>query len=112
LRQTGIPGLVNVQYGSKSTLSDDFVKSDILARTKRLQVADKNASAQPELAVYYSHSPFECHVPAKAIAAGFYKKVYALQGQRRTFYTGAAFHTHDSSLLWQFTEALLAKIVT
>lgn len=112
LWQTGIPGLMNVQYGSNSTLSDDFVKSHILASTKSLQVADKNISSQPELAVYYSHSPFECHVPAKAIAAGFYKKLYALQGQRRTFYTGAAFHTHDSSLLWQFTEALLPKIAT
>jgi hypothetical protein len=49
-------------------------------------------------------------VPTGAIKAGFYRKLYALQGRNRTFYTGAAFHTHDSSLLWQFTEALLPRI--
>ena len=38
------------------------------------------------------------------------EKLNALQGRNRTFYTGAAFHTHDSSLLWQFTEALLPRI--
>jgi hypothetical protein len=60
--------------------------------------------------MYSSHTPFELTVPPEAIADGFYKKLYSLQGCRHTFYTGAAFHTHDSSLLWQFTETLLPNI--
>jgi hypothetical protein len=43
-------------------------------------------------------------VPKADIANGFYRDLYALQGRRHTFYNGAAFQTHDSSLLWQFTE--------
>ena len=35
---------------------------------------------------------------------GFYDDLYALQGYRSTWYTGAAFHVHDSSRLWNFTE--------
>jgi hypothetical protein len=44
------------------------------------------------------------------IEAGFYTKLYALQGQRSTFYTGAAWNAQDSSMLWVFTEALLPAI--
>ncbi|RDW92245.1 hypothetical protein BP5796_01639 [Coleophoma crateriformis] len=111
LSQVGIPGLVDFKYGGASSLSDAFVKQDILAATKRLQVVGKNESAEPEVAVFYSHTPFECHVSAEEIKNGFYKKLIALQGQRRTWYTGGAFHTHDSSLLWAFTEELIPSIL-
>lgn len=111
LSQTGIPGLINVKYGSADTVSDKFVMQDILAATKRLQVVGKNESAEPELAAYYSHTPFECHVSAEHIREGFYKKLIALQGQRRTWYTGGAFDTHDSSLLWKFTDGLIPSIL-
>ena len=49
-------------------------------------------------------------MPTSAIKAGFYCKLWAREGRNRTFCTGVAFHTHDSSLLWQFTEALLPRI--
>jgi hypothetical protein len=57
-----------------------------------------------------SHSPFELTVSPDDIAGGFYRQVNALQGHRHTYYNGGAFHTHDSSLLWQFTEGLLPRI--
>jgi hypothetical protein len=65
----------------------------------------------PYFAIFSSHTPYELRVPAKAIKNGFYKELYGLQGQRRTYYTGAAFDAKDSSLLWQFTEALLPLVV-
>jgi hypothetical protein len=49
-------------------------------------------------------------VSPQEIAAGFYSRVNALQGQNSTFYTGAAFQTNDSSLIWAFTESLLPSI--
>jgi hypothetical protein len=76
----------------------------------RLRTAGTLPTTTPEFAVFASHSPFELTVPAGAIEAGFYQKLYSLQGRHRTFFTGAAFHTHDSSLLWQFTEGLLPQI--
>ncbi|AGZ38854.1 NAD(P)/FAD-dependent oxidoreductase [Actinoplanes friuliensis] len=107
---SGIPGLHQVKYGSPYQLSETSVKADILAGVKRLRTAGTVDTRTPEFAVFSSHSPFELTVPTGAIKSGFYKKLGALQGRNRTFYTGAAFHTHDSSLLWQFTEALLPRI--
>jgi hypothetical protein len=110
---TGVPGLHSVKYGSPKQLSDTQVKADILAAVKRLRTAGTVPTATtPEFAVFASHSPFELTVSPSAIQNGFYRKLYALQGRNRTYYTGAAFHTHDSSLLWQFTEALLPSIAS
>ncbi len=107
---TGIPGLHSVKYGSPVQLSETQVKADILAAVRRLGTAGTIPTTTPEFAVFASHSPFELTVPVSAVRSGFYRKLSALQGRNRTFYTGAAFHTHDSSLLWQFTEALLPRI--
>ncbi|KAL6716094.1 hypothetical protein ACLMJK_005660 [Lecanora helva] len=112
---TAVPGLYNLKYGAFSaSLTDDQVKADILAEIKRLDTAgtivNSTSSSTPEFAVFSSHSPFELTVTSEAIKGGFYKKLYALQGQRNTYYTGAAFHVHDSALLWRFTEELMDGI--
>jgi hypothetical protein len=109
---TGIPGLQNVLYGSTTPLSDEQVRHDIIVNLRRLQAAGTVPTvATPEFAVFSNHSPFEFTVPASAIQAHFYRKLNALQGHRQVFYSGAAFHTQDSSMLWQFVEALLPRIV-
>ncbi|KAK9358011.1 hypothetical protein V1504DRAFT_442467 [Lipomyces starkeyi] len=99
LSQTGVPGLISVKYGSALGLPDDQVMADIISKVKLLHPA-----STPEFAIFSSHTTFE-------LTAGFYRKLCALQGHKRTWYTGAAFHTHDSSLLWEFTEELLPRIV-
>ena len=109
---TGTPNLHNVYYGSPSPLSSAQVQSAILADVKRFAAAGGTFNASDaEFAVFSSHAPFELTVSADAIRKGFYKQLYALQGQRNTFWTGAAWHTHDSSLLWQFTEKLIPQIL-
>ncbi|MCJ1238349.1 hypothetical protein MMC14_006338 [Varicellaria rhodocarpa] len=111
---TSVPGLRTCFYGSDtSSLSDAQVQANIIAEVKRLHTAGTftTPATEPEFAIFSAHTPFELTVSAEAIRAGFYTKLYALQGQRNTFYTGAAFHTHDSSLLWQFTQALLPSVV-
>jgi hypothetical protein len=100
-----------VLYGSPTVISDDQVKKDIIASVHGLHTAGTLNTTAPEFVVFSSHSPFEFTVPSSAIQAGFYRKINALQGRRQMFYSGAAFHTHDSSLLWQFTEALLPRVV-
>jgi hypothetical protein len=108
---TGIPGLQNVLYGSPTSLSSDQVKRDIIESVRRLNTAGTLPTTTPEFTVFSTHSPFEFTVPSSAIQGGFYKKLNALQGRRHMFYNGAAFHTHDSSMLWQFTEALLPQVI-
>lgn len=108
---TRVPDLFDLKVGSATALSDSQVKSLIRDTVARLRTAGTFNTTTPEFAAYQSHTPFELTVPKDAIAGGFYKRLYALQGQRHTWYTGAAFHTHDSSLLWQFTEGLIPALL-
>ena len=64
-----------------------------------------------DIVVFSAHTPFELHVTAEEIAAGFYTTLGSLQGRNHTFYNGAAFDTHDSSLLWQFTKNHVLPLV-
>lgn len=104
---TAIEGVFDIKYGSPDSLPDYYVKQEIMAYVKKLQkngFAEK-VNGQPEFVRFNSHTPFELTVPPEQIANGFYKDLYALQGYRNTWYTGAAFHTQDSSMLWNFTDA-------
>lgn len=108
---TRVPGLYDVKVGSATALSDAQVKALIRDTVARLRTAGTFNTTRLQFAAYENHTPFELTVPKDAIAGGFYKRLYALQGQRHTWYTGAAFHTHDSSLLWQFTEGLIPGLL-
>jgi hypothetical protein len=110
---TTIPDVSDFYYCAESELPEDQVKADVISAIKRLRAANTVPASQlePEFVAFAAHVPFALMVPAEAIRAGFYKDLYALQGQRRTYYTGAAFHTHDSSLLWDFTENLVSRIL-
>lgn len=111
---TRVPHLYDVKVGSASALSDEQVHALIVDSVRRLKIAgtsNDTATTTPTFAAYKSHTPFELTVSKEAIQAGYYRELYALQGQRHTWYTGAAFHTHDSALLWQFTEGLIPDIL-
>lgn len=108
---TRVPDLYDVKVGSATALSDAQVKALIRDSVARLRPAGTFNTTRLQFAAYENHTPFELTVPKDAIAGGFYKRLYALQGQRHTWYTGAAFHTHDSSLLWQFTEGLIPGLL-
>jgi hypothetical protein len=58
---------------------------------------------EPEFVTFSNHSPYNMMVGGEATRNGFYKQLYALQGKRNTFWTGAAWRAHDSSSSWAFT---------
>ncbi|EXJ86868.1 hypothetical protein A1O3_03822 [Capronia epimyces CBS 606.96] len=106
-------GLFSVKYNSPVQISDDQVKTEIVAALNRVKAAgsvNTTAVTTPHFVEYHSHAPFAFNVPAAAIQDGFYTHLYALQGRKNTFWTGAAFHAQDSSKLWEFTEKLLPAI--
>lgn len=72
---------------------------------------DNTTTTEVEFVAFKSHTPYELSVTGKQIKDGSYGNLYALQGQQNTWYTGAAFHTHDASLLRDFTEVLLGGIL-
>lgn len=110
LSPTGAPGLWNVKYGSARPLSDWQVKWAIVRDIHRIARAGTFPVRFEGFATFSNHSPFELMTSPAGVARGFYKRLNALQGHRDTFYTGATFQTHDSSLIWRFTEGLLPKL--
>jgi len=110
---TAVPGLWDIKYGSTQWLPDAEVKRRVVADIQRLH--DPATFSRPprveDIVVFSAHTPFELHVTAEDIAAGFYTTLGSLQGRNHTFYNGAAFDTHDSGLLWQFTKNHVLPLV-
>ena len=86
---TGVPGLYNVKYGSPSPLPEALVRRNIRTDIERVARAGTFPVVFEDLEVFASHAPFELHVTPKAIAGGFYRRLNALQGRNRTYYSGA-----------------------
>jgi hypothetical protein len=105
-----VPGVFNAKFGSDVPLPDAAARSMILGSLSRLQRAGTIPKTKPKFADYSAHIPYEMTVSAQDVAAGFYSRLYALQGRRSTFWNGAAFQAHDSALLWQYAETLLPQI--
>ena len=103
--------LFQVFYGVPRNISDDEVKADIITSVQRIQAVRGIPRTTPKFVAFSNHAPFNLMVSTEAIKDRFYEKLYALQGQRNTFYNGAAFQSQDSSVLWRFTEGLLPAIL-
>jgi hypothetical protein len=113
IQPTAIPGLKAIYYGSPRTnhtsLSDASVKSAILKSIATLQKANPSTFNQtvPEIVVYTNHAPFYLQAKPEDTAKGFYSNMYALQGGRSTWWSGAAWRAQDSSALWKFNEEIV-----
>ncbi|KAH7242080.1 hypothetical protein BKA59DRAFT_401844 [Fusarium tricinctum] len=67
---------------------------------------------EPNILAFASHGLTVPKVSPKDLQAGFYKKLYALQGQRNTFWTGLTWAPDYTPILWDFTEKLFPQILT
>lgn len=64
-----------------------------------------------EFASLKDHGPMHLRVGADELEAGFIQDLYALQGRRSTWYTGAAWSAQFTTVLWAYNDVLLPKIV-
>ena len=106
---TRVPGMWNVKFGSTVPLSDFDVKATIVNQIRRLSDPTYFPSRPRvlEIVTFSAHTPFELNVTGDEISRGFYGSLNDLQGHNRTYYSGAAFQSHDSSLIWRFTKDTL-----
>ncbi|KAE8369710.1 hypothetical protein BDV27DRAFT_172376 [Aspergillus caelatus] len=112
ITRTEAPELYIVEYGSLTPLTDQAVQDGILRSIDILrQQVGGRLDLETKIVAYDSHTPYHVHVASEAIRDGFYKSLYALQGRRNTFYSGAAFHAHDSALLWRFTKGIVEGLI-
>ncbi|RYP11917.1 hypothetical protein DL767_011209 [Monosporascus sp. MG133] len=100
-----IDGMTDVKYGSGlHETSAEEAKAAIIEDLAALTTAINSTSAEPQFVTFKAHTPFQPMVSKEDIADGFYKQLWGLQGHRQTYFTGAAWQSQDSSLLWNFTE--------
>lgn len=113
LNPTLVPGLWNVKFGSTVPLSDFDVKATIVSQIRRL--SDATYFPTPprvlDIVTFAAHAPFELNVHADDINRGFYGSLNDLQGRNRTYYSGAAFQCHNSSLIWRYTKESVLPLV-
>ncbi|KAF9693635.1 hypothetical protein EKO04_008562 [Ascochyta lentis] len=111
---TRVAGLFYVWYGSPVRVTEAQVKADVSATIRRLRSISGNTTnsveLEPQFVEFRSHTPFKLVVSADEIRGGFYDRLEGLQGHRNTWWTGSAFMSHDSSVLWNFTSALLPRM--
>ncbi|PGH13812.1 hypothetical protein AJ79_03380 [Helicocarpus griseus UAMH5409] len=116
INPTAVDGMFVAWYGAPNALPEADVKAHISATIAHLRetIADGSSAEPTEMRflAYDSHTPFQLAVPSDAIADGFYRDLEGLQGNRRTWYTGAAFLSHHAGELWNFTRELLPRVVS
>lgn len=100
-------------YATAERKSPEEVQRAILQSLDRFVKANGfNITGTPSFVEINSHSPYQLTVSPSLIKNGFYKKLNALQGRENIWWTGGAWHSYDSSLIWNWTEyELLPKIV-
>jgi hypothetical protein len=117
---TGVPGLQLTTFGTEQTttsipMTEAQVKAGITKAIKTLQKLNPgkfNVTGEPEFVDFRDHSPYTLQVKGEDIKAGFYDKLYELQGKRSTYYTGAAWVSEDSSRIWRYSkEQMLPKLL-
>ena len=107
---SAVPGLYSVKYGRPSPLPDAVVRREIRAGIERVAAAGTYPVRFEGFATYAGHVPFELKVGPRDIAGGFYRRLNALQGRNRTYWSGAAWHSHNSARIWVGLERLLPSI--
>ncbi|KAL6721992.1 hypothetical protein ACLMJK_001097 [Lecanora helva] len=108
---SAIPGLLHVYYGNIATYTIAEVQTAILNTANRLAgfgIIPKGGNAQ--LPILRSHTPYALRVGVQDIQDRFYDHLYALQGYRETYYTGAAFQVHATNAIWQYTDEVLRNL--
>jgi hypothetical protein len=96
-----------VKYGSASKLRDDQVRNAIRADVERVRVPGIGPLRFDSFGIFKNHSPYSLVASPRQIRNGFYRDLALLQGRNATFYSGAAFQTHNSAAIWAHLEELL-----
>ena len=94
-------------------LTDDQVRDYIRAEVRTIQRANCAKVTEIKFPALIPHLPFMLQASGDLIRKGFLGRLSALQGGfgGSMFYSGAAFHTHYTSLLWRFNEEVVIPMM-
>lgn len=89
---------------------DRLVGRGVLPRPSS-QEGDGQQQQPVEIVALSDHGPMALRVSAEEHRKGFHQRLYALQGHRSTWWTGAAFSSHFQTIIWEFNEVLLPQML-
>ncbi|KAK8067546.1 hypothetical protein PG996_006658 [Apiospora saccharicola] len=69
------------------------------------------AKAEVEFPAFADHGMMHSRVSAEELRGGFIQQQLGLQGKRSTWYTGAAFTSAFSTVLWEYNNVLLPDVI-
>lgn len=106
LRPSTIEGIQTAYYGTYSPTTSEQAGAAIIEAIEKVRktLGYPEPKAPTKVIEIHNHAPYELVVTGEQIKQGFYKKLEALQGAKKTWFTGAAWKTHASSEIWDFNE--------
>ncbi|KAL3485213.1 FAD/NAD(P)-binding domain-containing protein [Aspergillus germanicus] len=108
LDYTGIAGYHTTRITGDAQFTEEDARRLLLEDLKRMEEAGTFPGVQqPTIVALANHTPNNLHVSNEEVRDGFYKKLYALQGHRNTYYTGYTFCTDYSPQLWNYTLSIV-----
>ncbi|KAK2052904.1 FAD dependent oxidoreductase [Colletotrichum caudatum] len=104
LETVGVPGYQTVKViGEPDSAKAQGLVTDAVRKIEA--AANGTSTGGGDFSAWEAHSDLQLHVSPEAVKAGFYRDLYALQGKRSTYYTGNAWCSDYSPLLWAFTDS-------
>jgi hypothetical protein len=107
LEYSGVSGYFMTKIVAEADFTAEDAKDLIKSDLQRMGETGAFSTTEPEIAAFVSHSPETLIVDVDDVRDGFYRKLYALQGQQSTYYTGYTFCTDYSTPLWNYTSSVL-----
>lgn len=112
---TSVSGIYLVRYGADSTdISESEVQSAMLSSVSKIRAAivgDGSSSLPaPSIVAFANHSPYDLHVSAQDLQAGFGNQLGQLQGRHSTWYSGAAWFGSSSPDIWNGTHGVVMSM--
>lgn len=109
LETVGVPGYQTIKVvGEADSVKARGVVYDAVTKIdKSLATLSLGGSTGPGddiFAAWQEHKLLGLNVPTESIQSGFYKSLYGLQGRHNTYWTGNAWASDYSPLLWAFTD--------
>ncbi|KAI9376631.1 hypothetical protein BJX61DRAFT_550830 [Aspergillus egyptiacus] len=109
---SGVPGLFLTRLVGASNFTAEDARQLILDDLMRMrETGTFPIHDKPEIIAFVIHTPEALTVPVDSVRNGFYRRVYGLQGQQSTYYTGYAFCTDYTPQLWDYTLGVVDMMV-
>ncbi|KAG8169492.1 hypothetical protein KVR01_000237 [Diaporthe batatas] len=100
-----------IYYTAHERVEPDAVKADTVATLERLAAGGVIGESETEFLELFDHPNIRMYVSAEDVRDGFYSRLYGLQGQQNTYWTGAAWVTQASSPIWDFTKSVVSELL-